>query len=96
MVILFGLLSATALKMPVVPIAYLELTYDEETVIAIDGLTLPIIGKSDGPKTYSARRVSIEIPENGTGSTKGNFSLNARTTARSACASGSFERGSGK
>ena len=46
-------------------IAYLELTYEDDTVIAIDGLTLPIIGTSDGPKTYSARRVSIEIPENG-------------------------------
>ena len=42
-------------------IAYLELTYEEDTVIAIEGLTLPIVGTTGGIKTYTAQRVSIEM-----------------------------------
>lgn len=44
-------------------IAYLELSYEDDTVIAIEGLTLPIIGTDTGFKTYSARRVSIELAD---------------------------------
>ena len=46
-------------------IAYLELTYEEDTVIAIDGLTLPIVGTQTGTKTYTARRVSVAMPGDG-------------------------------
>ena len=46
-------------------IEYLELTYEDDTVIAIDGLTLPIIGTADGLKTYTARSVSIEMADKG-------------------------------
>ncbi len=44
-------------------ISYLELSYEDDTVIAIEGLTLPIIGTGAGFKTYSARRVSIEFAD---------------------------------
>ncbi len=44
-------------------ISYLELSYEDDTVIAIEGLTLPIIGTDAGFKTYSARRVSIELAD---------------------------------
>ncbi len=44
-------------------ISYLELSYEDDTVIAIEGLTLPIIGTGAGLKTYSARRVSIELAD---------------------------------
>ncbi len=44
-------------------ISYLELSYEDDTVIAIEGLTLPIIGTGTTFKTYSARRVSVEVAE---------------------------------
>lgn len=46
-------------------IAYLELTYEDDTVITIDELTLPIIGTTAGVKTYTARSVSIEMADSG-------------------------------
>ncbi len=48
-------------------ISYLELSYEDDTVIAIEGLTLPIVGSAAGIKTYSARRVSIEIADSSEG-----------------------------
>lgn len=56
--------SLDALATRDVSIAYLELTYEDDTVIAIDGLTLPIIGTKTELKTYAAHRVSIEKANN--------------------------------
>ena len=44
-------------------ISRLELTYEHDTVISIEGLTLPIIGSTSGVRRYAARRVSIELAE---------------------------------
>ena len=44
-------------------IAHLELTYDNDTIITIDDLTLPIIGTTTVPKTYAARKVSVALAD---------------------------------
>ncbi len=54
-------ISLDALATRDASIAYLELTYENDTVIAIEGLTLPIVGTTSGTKTYTAQHVSIEM-----------------------------------
>lgn len=57
--------SLDALATSDASIGYLELSYEGGTVIAIDGLTLPITGAADGLKTYTARSVSIAMADTG-------------------------------
>jgi hypothetical protein len=56
--------SLDALATSDASIGYLEFEHANGTVIAIDNLTLPIGTSLNGFKTYSAEKVSIDLPAN--------------------------------
>ena len=57
--------SLDALATSDASISYLELEYVNGTTIAIDDLTLPISTSPTGFKTYSAGKITIELPAGG-------------------------------
>jgi len=57
--------SLDALATSDASISYLEFEHVNGTLIAIDGLTLPIGTSTNGFKTFTAEKVTIELPPNG-------------------------------